>query len=52
MMDFTQIRSEKKKRGCTVREMIALAPNNDPFYAGAMPAQVRDAEWFAGVWNQ
>jgi len=34
-----------------VSDLIALAPKNDPFYAGA-PAQLRDGEWFAILYQQ
>lgn len=29
-----------------INEIIALAPNNDPFYSCVTPATKRDAEWF------
>jgi hypothetical protein len=35
----------------SVPDLIILAPKNDPFYCGA-PSQRRDAEWFAGIYNQ
>jgi len=31
--------------------LLALAPKNDPFYAGS-PASRRDADWFAGLWRE
>jgi hypothetical protein len=31
--------------------LYVLAPNNDPFAKGK-PAEVRDAEWFADVWDR
>lgn len=34
-----------------VKDLIALAPANDPFYVGS-PSQRRDAEWFAGVYEK
>jgi hypothetical protein len=30
-----------------IATLLALAPANDPFYAGAMPASAAGAEWFA-----
>jgi hypothetical protein len=38
-------------KGNSAGELIVLAPGNDPFYKGT-PAHYRDAEWFAGVWEQ
>jgi hypothetical protein len=38
-------------RGSSAAELIVLAPDNDPFYKGT-PRHVRDAEWFAGIWEQ
>lgn len=35
----------------TAKDLIVLAPQNDPFYSGA-PAQIRDAEWFAELYNK
>jgi hypothetical protein len=37
--------------GIQSKHLTVLSLNNDPFYAGR-PAQKRDAEWFAGLWNQ
>lgn len=37
--------------GSAAYKLYVLAPNNDPFAKGA-PAHVRDAEWFAGLWDQ
>jgi hypothetical protein len=35
----------------SAKELIVLAPDNDPFYKGT-PAHVRDAEWFADIWER
>lgn len=35
----------------TTKDLIVLAPQNDPFYAGS-PAQRRDAEWFAELYHK
>ena len=32
-------------------ELYVLAANNDPFYKGT-PGHYRNAEWFAGIWEQ
>lgn len=37
--------------GIKVSDLVTLAPKNDPFYAGA-PAQMRDGEWFANLYNR
>ena len=34
-----------------VRELLALAPDNDPFYKGTA-AHLRAAEWFADLWQR
>jgi hypothetical protein len=33
-----------------IPDLLALAPKNDPFYAGS-PASRRDAEWFVACWR-
>lgn len=40
----------KDTKGCRVTDLIALAPQNDPFYVGA-PAQRTKAEWFAEIFH-
>jgi hypothetical protein len=37
--------------GNSAAKLIVLAPDNDPFYKGT-PAHIRDAEWFAGLWDR
>jgi hypothetical protein len=37
--------------GLPKKELLVLAPNNDPFNCGT-PAQVEAAKWFAGVYEQ
>jgi len=39
------------KLGLRVPDLLALAPKNDPFYAGA-PAQQAKAVWFAELWTR
>jgi hypothetical protein len=34
-----------------IPDLLALAPKNDPFYAGS-PASRRDAEWFVARWRE
>lgn len=40
-----------KVQGCPVPDLLALAPQNDPFYVGT-PGDMAQAEWFAGVWRK
>ena len=49
--NYESIKALAAASGTTVREMIALAPNNDPFYNGA-PADVAKAAWFADLWER
>jgi hypothetical protein len=35
----------------SAKELIVLARKNDPFYKGT-PAHIRDAEWFASLWER
>lgn len=49
-LDYSDIKALAKKRGRPVTELLALAPQNDPFYAGA-PARKKSAEWFAELWH-
>jgi hypothetical protein len=37
--------------GNSAAKLIVLAPDNDPFYRGTA-THVRDAEWFAGLWDR
>jgi hypothetical protein len=38
-------------RGNNASKLIVLSPGNDPFYKGT-DGHIRDAEWFAGIWEQ
>lgn len=51
VMDHATIKRLAKEFGCRATDLIVLAPQNDPFYAGS-PAQRRDAEWFAQLWEE
>ena len=44
-----QIKELAKGQGCSYRKLIALAPQNDPFYAGSKGNRIW-AEWFANLW--
>src|SRR5688572_14995836 len=35
----------------TIRDLLVLAPNNDPFYAGSANDQ-KIAEWFMELWER
>ena len=50
-MNYEQIKVLAKQLKVPVVDLIALAPQNDPFYVGA-PAQREKAEWFAGLFNE
>jgi len=45
LAEYAKILSLHKK------ELLVLAPNNDPFNCGS-PAQVEAARWFAGVYER
>lgn len=49
-MNYETIKGMAKANGLTVKDLIALAPQNDPFYAGT-PTEWANAEWFAGLWQ-
>ena len=51
MISYETLKVEAKERGCKVNELIALAPQNDPFYTGA-PAELDKVRWFAGKSSQ
>lgn len=50
-MDYRTIKKEARALGCSVGDLIALAPQNDPFYTGR-PAELAAAQWFAGNWHR
>jgi hypothetical protein len=49
-MDYAQIKQLSKQTGQRVTDLIALAPQNDPFYTGT-PNDWALAEWFAALWQ-
>lgn len=51
MWDYDSIKEAAKERRLKVTDLIALAPQNDPFYVG-QPSQVKHGEWFADLWNR
>jgi hypothetical protein len=50
-MNYELIKQAAVELGVSYRDLIALAPQNDPFYMGT-PKDVAQAEWFANVWYQ
>ncbi len=51
MLDYTSIKQLAKQIGRSTKDLVALAVQNDPFYAG-VPGRQREAEWFAGIWHR
>jgi len=47
---YDRIKALAKVQGVAIPDLLALSRSNDPFFAGS-PASQRDAEWFAGVWD-
>jgi hypothetical protein len=45
-----RIQRIKAEQGGVVDDYLALSQGSDPFYSGS-PADVRWAEWFAGLWR-
>lgn len=50
-MNYDQIKELAKESGQRVSDLLALAPQNDPFYAGT-PGDYLWGEWFAALWNR
>jgi hypothetical protein len=51
MSGYEDIKRIAKDSKLKVTDLLALAPQNDPFYAGSA-AGVEAAEWFADLWRQ
>jgi hypothetical protein len=49
MFDYGALKATAKSIGRSVKDLLALSPGNDPFYAGA-GARRQAAEWFATIW--
>lgn len=47
--DYSTIKAMAKERGERIGDLLALAPQNDPFYVG-QESQLKAAEWFASLW--
>jgi len=50
-INYNAIKKLAKTKKCTVKDLLVLAPQNDPFYVG-QKSQVELAEWFEGLWNK
>ncbi len=50
MFDYDIIKALAKVAGRSVRDLLALSPANDPFYAG-VGSRGKAAEWFAEIWS-
>jgi hypothetical protein len=49
MLDYESLKAMAKDIGRPVKNLLALSPDNDPFYAG-IGGRRRAAEWFAAIW--
>jgi hypothetical protein len=49
-MSYDQVKALSEKRRRPVGTLLALSPQNDPFYAGA-PARLKGAQWIAALWT-
>ena len=49
-MDYEEIKDMSRALKCRVTDLIALAPQNDPFYTGT-PNDWALGQWFAGLWQ-
>jgi hypothetical protein len=50
-VNYQVLKQIAQEQGLKVTDLIALAPQNDPFYCGS-PGEVEKAEWFAGLWRR
>ena len=50
-IDYDDIKQMAVDEGRPIKTLIALAPANDPFYAGC-PAPKAQGEWFAALYNR
>ena len=49
--DYDALKALSKELDRPVSSLIALVPQNDPFYSG-MPSNREQAEWFANLWRE
>lgn len=50
-MNYNEIKKLSKSTKCTVKDLLALSPQNDPFYLG-QKSQLELAKWFKDLWDQ
>jgi len=50
-MNYREIKAAAKDMGVGTKDLIALAPQNDPFYVGSK-AQLAKARWFSDLWER
>ncbi len=50
MIDSGAIKQLAKAKKMSVKDLLVLAPQNDPFYAGP-PSQIEKAKWFTKVYE-
>jgi len=50
-MNYETIKELARQSGLTVKDLIALAPQNDPFYVGT-EGDLGKARWFANLWQR
>jgi hypothetical protein len=48
---YDQVKELSKELGTPIPQLLALARNNDPYFAGA-PAQTNKANWFGQLWRR
>ncbi|MBN1874720.1 MAG: hypothetical protein JXA33_10860 [Anaerolineae bacterium] len=49
MYNYDALKRKAKEQGVRVSDLLALAPQNDPFYTGR-PSEIQAAQWFADLW--
>ncbi len=51
MLDYSSIKRLAKQIGRSTKDLVALAVQNDPFYA-SVPHRHEQGEWFAEIWHR
>ena len=50
-MDYEQLKDMAREKQCRITDLIALAPQNDPFYVGTS-GDWEKGRWFADLWER
>ncbi len=50
MIDYSLLKNLARKTGLPYRDLLALSPQNDPFYVGT-PGQVEKGKWFEQIYS-